>query len=168
MAAPASGKFWLPSGRRQKRVGHHYSCRCAKTGDVPVVGATSQSHLSRTAVQKPKFSEMTVEKSSDQAGHVGEVTVPQRGDEVVHQPQLGRLAVDVGRDEEEARLGAKHRIGRQQVLAGAALRTQHGGGGAGGEGGQEDEEEEREDKHGNDVHGCSPAATHKDKQSWSI
>lgn len=91
----------------------------------------------------------------------------QRGDEVVHQPQLGRLPVDVGRDEEEARLGAEHRIGRQQVLAGAALRTQHGGGGAAGEGGQEDEEEEREDQRGNGVHGCSAAATHTDKQSWS-
>lgn len=102
---------------------------------------------------------------SDQAGHIGEVAVPQRRDEVVHQPELGRLAVDVWWDEEEARLGTEHRVGRQQVLAGAPLRTQHGGGGgAGGEGGQEDEEEERADQRGDDVHGCSPAATQKEKQ----
>lgn len=96
--------------------------------------------------------------SSDQAGHVGEVAVPQRCDEVVHQSELGRLPVDVGRDEEEARLGTQHRVGRQQVLAGAALRTQHGGGGgAGGEGGQEDEEEEEEraEQRGGDIHGCN-------------
>ena len=85
--------------------------------------------------------------------------MPQRRDEVVHQPELGRLAVDVWRDKEEARLGTQHRVGRQQVLAGAPLRAQHGGG-AGGEGGQEDdEEEERGDHRGGDIHGCSPAAT---------
>ena len=60
---------------------------------------------------------------SDQAGHVGEVPVPQRGDEVVHQPELGRLAVDVRWDEEEARLGAQHRVGRHQILAGATFWT---------------------------------------------
>lgn len=83
--------------------------------------------------------------SSDQAGHVGKVAVPERCDEVVHQPELGRLAVDVGWDEEEAGLGTQHRVGRQQVLAGAPLRTQHGRG-AVGKGGQEDEEEERADQ----------------------
>lgn len=77
--------------------------------------------------------------SSDQAGHVGEVAMPQRCDEVVHQPELGRLPVDVGWDEEEARLGTEHSVGRQQVLARAPLRTQHGRG-AGGRGGQEDKE----------------------------
>lgn len=104
-------------------------------------------------------------QSSDQAGHVGEVAVPQRCDEVVHQPEFGRLAVDVGRDEEETRLGTQHRVGRQQVLAGAPLRTQHGGG-AGGERGQEDEEEEgeRADQRGDDIHGYSPAATQKEKR----
>jgi len=97
------------------------------------------------------------QRSSDQTGHVGEVAVPQRRDEVVHQPELGRLAVDVGRDEEEARLGTQHGVGGQQVLAGAPLRTQHGG--AGGQGGQEDEEEEEEERAdrrgGDDVHGGS-------------
>lgn len=97
---------------------------------------------------------------TDQAGHVGKVPVPQRGDEVVHQPELGRLPVDVGRDEEEARLGAQHRVGRQQVLAGAALRAQHVGD-AGGEAGQEDEE--RTQQRGDGVHGCSSAARHKQK-----
>lgn len=97
--------------------------------------------------------------SSDQAGHVGEVTVPQRRNEVVHQPEFSRLAVNVRRNEEEACLGAKHRVGRQQILARAPLRTQHGRG-AGGEGGQEDEEE-RADQQGDDIHGCSPAATEK-------
>ncbi len=95
--------------------------------------------------------------SSDQAGHVGEDAVSQCCDEVVHQPELGRLAVDVWRDEEEARLGTEHCVGRQQVLAGAPLRTQHGGG-AGGEGGQENEEEEEEeraDQRGDDIHGCN-------------
>lgn len=76
--------------------------------------------------------------SPDQAGHVGKVAVPQCRDEVVHQPEFGRLAVDVGGDEEEARLGTKHCVGRQQVLAGAPLRTQHERG-AVGNGGQEDE-----------------------------
>lgn len=99
---------------------------------------------------------------TDQAGHVGEVPVPQRGDEVVHQPQLGRLPVDVGRDEEEARLGTQHRVGRQQVLAGAALWTQHVGH-AGGEAGQEDEE--RTEQRGDRVHGCSSAAGHKQKHT---
>lgn len=84
--------------------------------------------------------------------------MPQSRDEVVHQPELGSLAVDVGRDEEEARLGTQHRVGRQQVLAGAPLRTQHGAG-AGGEGGQEgeeeEEEEERADRRGDDFHGCN-------------
>lgn len=50
--------------------------------------------------------------SSDQAGHVGEVAVPQRRDEVVHQPEFGCLPVDVGWDEEEARLGTQHSVGR--------------------------------------------------------
>lgn len=68
---------------------------------------------------------------TDQAGHVGKVAVPQRRDEVVHQPELCRLAVDVRRDEEEARLGTQDCVGRQQVLAGAPLRTQHGGEGGG-------------------------------------
>lgn len=97
-------------------------------------------------------------RGTDQAGHVGEVAVPQRGDEVVHQPELGRLPVDVGRDEEEARLGAEHRVGRQQVLAGAPLWTQHGGGAGG-----EDEEEEEEEERADDIHGYCPAATHTEK-----
>lgn len=90
--------------------------------------------------------------------------MPQRRDEVVHQPELGRLPVDVGRDEEEARLGAQHGVGRQQVLAGAALRAQHGGG-AGGQGGQEDEEEEEEerrDQRGGHVHDCYPATDNRE------
>lgn len=66
---------------------------------------------------------MLQSKSSDQAGHVGEVTVPQCGDEVVHQPQLGCLPVDVWRHEQEAGLGAEDGVRRQQVLAGAAFRT---------------------------------------------
>lgn len=99
-------------------------------------------------------------RDTDQAGHVGEVPVPQRGDEVVHQPELGRLPVDVGRHEEEARLGAQHRVGRQQVLAGAALRTQHVGD-AGGEAGEEDEE--RTEQRGDGVHDCSSAERQKQK-----
>ena len=66
------------------------------------------------------------QRQVDQAAHVGEVAVPQRGDEVVHQPQLGRLPVDVGGDEQEARLGSEDGAGRQQVLACAGLMTQHG------------------------------------------
>lgn len=92
--------------------------------------------------------------------------MPQRRDEVVHQPELGRLPVDVGRDEEEAGLGAQHRVGRQQILAGAPLRTQHGGG-AGGEGGQEDEEEQRADQRGDHIHGYSSAATQKEERQQS-
>lgn len=91
-------------------------------------------------------------RSSHQAGHVGEVAVPQRGDEVVHQSQLRRLPVDVGRHEEETRLGAQHRVGRQQVLAGAALGTQHGGP-TGGQAGQQDAEEEGAEPPGDHVHG---------------
>lgn len=91
--------------------------------------------------------------------------MPQRCDEVVHQPELGSLPVNVGRDEEEARLGTQHGVGRQQVLAGAPLGTQHGR--AGGEGGQEEEEEEeqeeRADQQGDVVHVCSPAATQEEK-----
>lgn len=91
--------------------------------------------------------------------------MPQRRDEVVHQAELGRLTVDVGWDEEEAGLGTQHSVGRQQVLAGAALRTQHVGGG-GGEGGQEDEEEEEGARQrGDDIHGCSPAATQEEKKT---
>lgn len=97
---------------------------------------------------------------SHQAGHVGEVAVPERGDEVVHQPELRRLSVDVGRYEEKARLGTQHRVGRQQVLAGAALWTQHGGR-AGGEAGQQGAEEERAEQRGDDVHGCSAAETRR-------
>lgn len=94
---------------------------------------------------------------SYQTGHVGKVAVPQRGDEVVHQPEFCRLAIDVRWDEEKSRLGTQHSVGRQQVLAGTSLRTQHGGG-AGGDGGEEDEkEEERGDQRGDNIHGCTPA-----------
>lgn len=85
--------------------------------------------------------------------------MPQRGDEVVHQPELGRLPVDVGRDEEEARLGAQHRVGRQQVLACAALWTQHGGD----TGGEEQQDEDGADQRRDGVHGCSPAARQKNQ-----
>lgn len=80
--------------------------------------------------------------------------MPQRRDEVVHQPQLGCLPVDVWRHEQEAGLGTEDGVRRQQVLAGAAFRTQHGGGG-GREGGEE--EEERAEKRGDGVHDGSPA-----------
>ncbi|TNN49640.1 hypothetical protein EYF80_040147 [Liparis tanakae] len=127
-------------------------------------GVSAQGQNRVTEQQNPSallLQKESKQRSSDQAGHVGEVAVPQRRDEVVHQPELGRLAVDVGRHEEEARLGTQHGVGGQQVLAGAALRTQHGG--AGGQGGQEDdeegeeEEEERAGRRGGDhVHGGSP------------
>lgn len=78
--------------------------------------------------------------------------MPERGDEVVHQSELRRLSVDVGRDEEKTRLGTQHRVGRQQVLAGAPLWTQHGGP-TGGEAGQQDAEEERAEQRGDHVHG---------------
>lgn len=78
--------------------------------------------------------------------------MPQRGDEVVHQPQLGRLPVDVRRHEQQAGLGTEDGVRRQQVLAGAALRTQHGGGGGGEGGEEEEEEEERAEQRGDGVH----------------
>lgn len=110
-----------------------------------------KQHLYQTAWQKLQIVQIKVnmalkvfqKPSSHQAGHVGEVAVPQRCDEVVHQPELGGLPVDVGWDEQEARLGTQHSVGRQQVLAGAPLRTQHRRG-TGGDGRQEDEEEEEE------------------------
>lgn len=135
--------------------------------------SSDQSEVSKEVEEcgTPSVDTMAEERAecsaeTDQAGHVGEVTVPQRRDEVVHQAELGRLTVDVGRDEEEAGLGTQHSVGRQQVLAGAALRTQHVGGG-GGEGGQEDEEEgeERARQRGDDVHGCAPAATQEEKKT---
>lgn len=100
--------------------------------------------------------------SSHQAGHVGKVAVPERRDEVVHQSELRRLSVDVGRYEEKARLGTQHRVGRQQVLAGAPLWTQHGGR-AGGEAGQQGAEEERAEQRGDGVHGCSAAETWRER-----
>lgn len=61
------------------------------------------------------------EREVDEAAHVGEVAVAQRGDEVVHEAELGGAAVDVGRHEEQARLGTEHRVGGQKVLARATL-----------------------------------------------
>lgn len=58
-----------------------------------------------------------------QAGHVEEVLPADDGDEVVGEPQLDCLAVDGGRHEKEARLGAEERQGGRQVLADAAART---------------------------------------------
>lgn len=78
--------------------------------------------------------------------------MPQRGDEVVHQPQLGRLPVDVGRHKQEAGLGTEDGVRRQQVLAGAALWTQHRGGGGEEEGEKEVEEEDRAEQRGDGVH----------------
>lgn len=119
-------------------------------------GAGSEAGYQRKAViSEPPTSAGKSASRTHQAGHVGEVSVSQRGDEVVHQPELGRLPVDVWWDEEQARLGAQHRVGRQQVLAGAALRTEHVAE-AGREAGQEDEPE--------DVHGCPSACGHKDGQ----
>ncbi|KAF3847100.1 hypothetical protein F7725_020128 [Dissostichus mawsoni] len=92
--------------------------------------------------------------NSDQAGHVGEVAVPQRCDEVVHQPELRSLPVNVGWYKKEARLGTQHRVGRHQVLAGAAFRTQHGrqGGVDGGQEDKEEGEEERAQMRGDGIH----------------
>ena len=104
--------------------------------------------------------------NSDQAGHVGEVAVPQRCDEVVHQPELRSLPVNVGWYKKEARLGTQHRVGRHQVLAGAAFRTQHRrqGGVDGGQEDKEEGEEERAQMRGDGIHVFFAAATKKEKR----
>lgn len=77
--------------------------------------------------------------------------MPQCGDEVVHQPELSCLPVNVGRDKEQASLGTEHRVGWQQVLAGASFWTKHVGE-AGRKAVQEDEK--RAEQQGGGVHVC--------------
>ena len=58
-----------------------------------------------------------------QAGHVDKVLLADYGDEVVGEPQLHRLAVDGGRDEQQACLGAEQGERGGLVLADAAAGT---------------------------------------------
>lgn len=66
------------------------------------------------------------QRQVDEVGHVGKILPSQRGDEVVHQPQLRRPPVDAGGHEEEPRFGAEDGEGWGEVLTHATLGAQHG------------------------------------------